>query len=104
MGDPAGRVMNKSTIAGGAAGSWGTGAHKERAVLTAFQSKTATRKPYGSLSSLISHIKETRICKKSTYGLMFLFCILFLKIFSITEYNFFLFFISIVDLITLPLR
>lgn len=77
MGDPAGREMNKSAVAGGAAVSWGTGARKDRPVLRAFQSKRATTKLYSSLRNLISYIKETRICKKSTYGWPFLFCILF---------------------------
>lgn len=67
-----------------------TGAHKERAVLRAFQSKRATTKHYGSLSNLISHIKETRIYKKSTYELTFLFC--FKKSFSPLSKFFLLFY------------
>lgn len=100
MGDPAGSVMKKSTIAGGAAVSWGTGAHRERAALTAFQSKTATTKPYGSLSSLIPHIKETTVCKKSIYDLTFLICILFLKNLFHHWVKFFLLLISIIDLLS----
>lgn len=70
--------VNKSTIAGGAAGAE-VQQPAERAVLRVFQSKTATTKPCSSLSSLIPHLKETRTCKKSNYGLTFLICILFLK-------------------------
>lgn len=78
MGDPTVRVMNEPAIARGEAPIRGTGAHIELAVQTAFQSKTATKKPSGPLNNLIPGIKETTVFKKSNYRLV---CILFKEIF-----------------------
>lgn len=80
MGVPAVRVMNKSAIARGEAVIWGTEAHIKLAVQTAFQSRTATKKPYSLLNN--PGIKETSVFKKPWYRLIFLLCIVFKEIFS----------------------